>query len=199
MLYSQSNTRQSLHINTTRHTICRETAEGVDQPIMSARDLLYHLNAHIHIRGVFHQPPNNKDKQKNILTLLKRNLQDPHYRQETLVNVLDAKKLPGYSRVKSHNKTLPLLMSFLQGSFINLQDINKMCNTYAVESLCNKLHYYIIIKASPKKAKVEEVEDLGNINFTSCFQVFYSLSLATLSRSHIFNKVLMSWNHPKYN
>lgn len=51
-------------------------------------------------------------------------------------------------------------MSFLQGSFINLQDINKMCNTYAEESLCNKLHYYyIIIKTSPKKVKVEEVED----------------------------------------
>lgn len=61
---------------------------------------------------------------------------------------------------KSHNKILPLLMSFLQGSFINLQDINKMCNTYAEESLCNKLHYYyIIIKTSPKKVKVEEVED----------------------------------------
>ena len=67
-------------------------------------------------------------------------------------NVLDAKKLPGYTRVKSHNKTLPLLMSFLQGSFINLQDINKMSDTYAVERLCNKLHYYyIIIKTSPKK------------------------------------------------
>lgn len=115
-------------------------------------------------------------------------------------NVLDAKKLPGYSRVKSHNKTLPLLMSFLQGSFINLQDINKMSDTYVVECLCNKLHYYyIIIKTSPKKVKVEEVEDLGNINFTSCFQVFYSLSLATLSRSHIFNKVLMSWSHLKQN
>ena len=81
---------------------------------------------------------------------------------------MDAKKLPGYTRVKSHNKTLPLLMSFLQGSFINLQDINKMSDTYAVERLCNKLHYYyIIIKTSPKKVKVEEVEDLGNINFTS--------------------------------
>ena len=89
-------------------------------------------------------------------------------------------------------------MSFLQGSFINLQDINKMSDTYVVECLCNKLHYYyIIIKTSPKKVKVEEVEDLGNINFTSCFQVFYSLSLATLSRSHIFNKVLMSWSHLK--
>lgn len=172
MLYSQSNTRQSLHINTTRHTICRETAEGVDQPIMSARDLLYHLNAHIHIRGVFHQPPNNKDKQKTILTLLKRKLQDPHYRQETLVNVLDAKKLPGYSRVKSHNKTLPLLMSFLQGSFINLQDINKMCNTYAVESLCNKLHYYIIIKASPKKLKQKRWKILETLILHLVFRCF---------------------------
>ena len=60
-------------------------------------------------------------------------------------------------------------MSFFQSSFINLQDINKMSDTYAVElCLCNKLHYYyIIIKTSPKKVKVEEVEDLGNINFTS--------------------------------
>ena len=50
-------------------------------------------------------------------------------------------------------------MSFLQGSFINLQDIKKMCNTYAVESLCNKLHYYyIIMKTSPQKVKVKEVE-----------------------------------------
>lgn len=44
--------------------MCREAAEGVDEPSMSAWDLLYHLNAHIHIRGVFHEPPNNKDKQK---------------------------------------------------------------------------------------------------------------------------------------